>query len=49
MRAARAHGLDARKFLDASDAYTLFDLLGDAVNTGPTGTNVRDVRILLAV
>jgi glycerate 2-kinase len=47
---ARAHaqGLDARQFLEESDAYTLFDLLGDALNTGPTGTNVRDVRILLA-
>ncbi|HJQ32912.1 MAG TPA: DUF4147 domain-containing protein [Pyrinomonadaceae bacterium] len=46
---ARAHGLDAQKFLDDSDAHTFFDRLGDAVTTGPTGTNVRDVRILLAV
>lgn len=46
---AQALGLDARKFLDESDAYTLFEQLGDSVNTGPTGTNVRDVRILLAV
>jgi glycerate 2-kinase len=46
---AHAQGLDARKFLDESDAYTLFDRLGDAIVTGPTGTNVRDVRILLAV
>lgn len=46
---ARAQGLDARKFLDESDAHTLFHRLGDAIITGPTGTNVRDVRILLAV
>ncbi|HEX8335554.1 MAG TPA: MOFRL family protein, partial [Pyrinomonadaceae bacterium] len=46
---ARSLGLDARKYLDESDAYTLFERLGDAVVTGPTGTNVRDVRILLAV
>ena len=46
---ARAQGLDARNFLDESDAHSLFDRLGDAINTGPTGTNVRDVRILLAV
>ena len=46
---ARERGLDARKFLDESDAYTLFKHLGDAILTGPTGTNVRDVRILLAV
>jgi hydroxypyruvate reductase len=46
---ARARGLDARRFLAESDAYTLFDQLGDAVVTGPTGTNVRDLRILFAV
>ncbi len=44
---ARARGLDARKSLDESDAYTLFARLGDALVTGPTGTNVRDVRILI--
>ena len=41
-------GLDARRFLAESDAFTFFERLGDAVTTGPTGTNVRDVRILLA-
>jgi glycerate 2-kinase len=46
---AVALGLDARKFLDESDAYGFFERLGDAVVTGATGTNVRDVRILLAV
>ena len=45
---ARQFGLDARRFLDESDAHTLFSRLGDAVITGPTGTNVRDVRLLLA-
>ena len=45
---ARALGLDPREFLDGSDAYTFFSRLGDAVVTGPTGTNVRDVRVLLA-
>ena len=44
---ARAQGLDARKYLEESDAYTLFNQLGDAIHTGPTGTNVRDLRILL--
>jgi len=46
-RRARALGRDPQKFLDASDAYNLFDALGDAVLTGPTGTNVRDLRILV--
>nr|MDQ5836906.1 glycerate kinase [Acidobacteriota bacterium] len=45
---ARAFGLDASKFLEESDAYSFFEQLGDAIITGPTGTNVRDVRILLA-
>ncbi|HYE65497.1 MAG TPA: DUF4147 domain-containing protein [Pyrinomonadaceae bacterium] len=45
---AHAQALDARAFLDASDAYTFFDRLGDAIITGPTGTNVRDLRIMLS-
>lgn len=49
IRRASALGLDARHTLRQSDAYTLFDALGDAILTGPTGTNVRDLRILLAV
>jgi glycerate 2-kinase len=48
LRRASERGLDAAKSLDGSDAYTLFEALGDAVHTGPTGTNVRDLRILLA-
>ncbi|MDQ3803894.1 MAG: hypothetical protein M3416_08720, partial [Acidobacteriota bacterium] len=45
---ARARGLRPEKFLEESDAHTFFEALGDAVVTGPTGTNVRDVRIMLA-
>lgn len=45
---ARERGLDAAKFLDESDAYSFFDRLGDSIVTGPTGTNVRDIRIMLA-
>ena len=48
LRRARERGLDAAKSLEESDAYTLFDALGDAIRTGTTGTNVRDLRILLA-
>ena len=40
-------GLDAQRFLDTSDAYSFFDALGDAIVTGTTGTNVRDLRVLL--
>ena len=45
---AKAIGLDAEDFLRRSDAYSFFHALGDDVVTGPTGTNVRDVRILIA-
>jgi hydroxypyruvate reductase len=38
---------DARKFLDANDSYHYFETLGDLLITGPTNTNVMDVRILL--
>jgi glycerate 2-kinase len=34
--------------LSAFDAHSLLALLGDTVTTGPTGNNLRDLRILLA-
>jgi hydroxypyruvate reductase len=40
-------GLEANDFLQRSDSYSFFVALGEAIATGPTGTNVRDVRILL--
>lgn len=45
---ARVLGLDPERFLQENDSYTFFHLLSDAVITGPTGNNVRDLRILLA-
>ena len=47
----RAHelGLNSEDFLERSDAYSFFDVLGDTVMTGPTGTNVRDLRVLLCI
>jgi hydroxypyruvate reductase len=44
---AAANGLDARAFLAAHDSYTFFDRLGDLVRTGPTLTNVNDIRAVL--
>lgn len=44
---AKARGLDPRAALDGHDAYPFFDALGDLIRTGPTGTNVMDVRLLL--
>jgi glycerate 2-kinase len=37
----------AREFLDDNDSYHFFEKLDALVKTGPTGTNVMDVRILL--
>ena len=45
---ARSIGLDPNDFLGRSDSYSFFVALGDVINTGVTGTNVRDLRILLA-
>jgi hydroxypyruvate reductase len=45
---ARTRGLDVSAALDTYDAYPLFRALGDAIETGPTGNNLRDLRILLA-
>lgn len=45
---AEAAGLKAQDFLARNDAYHFFSPLGDLLLTGPTNTNVMDVRILLA-
>jgi hydroxypyruvate reductase len=45
---ARARGLDVRAALERFDAYPLFSAIGDAIEIGPTGNNLRDLRILLA-
>jgi hydroxypyruvate reductase len=45
-RAATA-GLDLLQYLAANDSYHLFASLGDLYKTGPTNTNVMDLRILL--
>jgi glycerate-2-kinase len=44
---ARAAGLDPRGVLGAHDSYGLFDAIGDLIRTGPTLTNVNDVRAVL--
>jgi glycerate 2-kinase len=44
---AKELGLNAVEFLANNDSYHFFERLGDLVKTGPTGTNVMDVRVLL--
>ena len=44
---AKAIGLDPQQFLSNNDSYHFFEKLGDLLMTGPTNTNVMDLRILL--
>ena len=44
---AREAGLDPRAILAAHDSYRLFDAVGALVRTGPTLTNVNDIRAVL--
>ena len=45
---ARAIGLDPADAFRRSDAFTLFARLDELIVTGPTGNNLRDLRILIA-
>jgi glycerate 2-kinase len=40
-------GLDAKAYLDNNDATTFFEATGDLLLTGPTLTNVNDIRVIL--
>ncbi len=44
----RRLGFDPVLHLAANNSYPFFDALGDLIQTGPTGTNVMDVHLLLA-
>jgi hydroxypyruvate reductase len=44
---ARERGLDPRQALAANDSYPFFAALGDHITTGPTGTNVMDLVLVL--
>ncbi|MGD9562426.1 MAG: glycerate kinase [Pyrinomonadaceae bacterium] len=48
LESAIARGLDPREYLTNSDSFTFLKKLNAAIETGPTGTNVRDVRIILS-
>ena len=45
---ALALGLSPEDYLQRSDSFNFFHPLGDAILIGPTGNNVRDLRILVA-
>jgi hydroxypyruvate reductase len=43
----KAQGLDPRAYLDNNDATAFFAATGDLLQTGPTLTNVNDIRVIL--
>jgi len=43
---AQAAGVDMREYLRRNDAYRFFERVGGLLKTGPTGTNVGDLRVL---
>jgi len=44
---ARDRGIDAARYLRNNDSYHFFEATGDLLITGPTMTNVMDLRIFL--
>lgn len=44
---AKTQGLSARRHLDLHTSYSYFDRLGRLLVTGPTNTNVNDLRVVL--
>jgi len=44
---AQKMGLDPSRYLTDNDSYHFFSELGDLVFTGPTGTNVNDVSVMV--
>ncbi len=44
---AATHGLKLGDYLHRHDAYAFFQATGDLLISGPTGTNVMDVRVIL--
>jgi glycerate 2-kinase len=46
---ARKLGMDPGHYLRENDSYNFFKALGDLIVTGPTNTNVMDLRIVLVI
>jgi glycerate-2-kinase len=48
IRAAGDQGIISKEFIQRSDSHSFFKRMGGLIFTGPTGNNVRDVRLLLS-
>ncbi|MCX8124237.1 MAG: glycerate kinase [Spirochaetes bacterium] len=47
IKKAKKLGLNINEYINNNDSYHFFELLGDLIITGPTNTNVMDIRILI--
>lgn len=47
IQSAEKLGMQAMEYLQNNDSYHFFEKLDDLIKTGPTNTNVMDVRLLL--
>ncbi len=47
IKKAKDIGIDANTYLENNDSYHFFEKVGGLIKTGPTGTNVMDIQILL--
>jgi glycerate-2-kinase len=46
---ARAVGMASESYLEHNDSFHFFEQLGDLFGTGPTGTNVMDLKLAVAL
>jgi len=47
LKRAKALGIDSQKYLEENDSYPFLKETGDLLITGPTGTNVMDLQIII--
>ena len=47
IKLSEENGLNINEYIESNDSYNFFDTLGTLIKTGPTNTNVMDVRIIL--
>ncbi|MEM2969583.1 MAG: MOFRL family protein, partial [Candidatus Bathyarchaeia archaeon] len=47
IRLSKQLGLDAAEYLRNNDSYSFFSRVGGLVFTGPTGTNVNDITMII--
>jgi len=46
---ARRKGLEPAQYLRRNDSYSFFERAGGHIVTGPTGTNVNDLYVMIVL